>query len=114
MTEVLKASALSSSHHDHGAVGRHDAGRSRRRRHKVERPDGGDPFRSFRGGLYSPHFIAFNRNKRSVVLDLQTEAGKASLRALLAKADVLLDNYRSGVMDRLGLSAAFIQTEYPS
>ncbi len=33
---------------------------------KVERPDGGDPFRSFRGGLYSPHFIAFNRNKRSV------------------------------------------------
>jgi crotonobetainyl-CoA:carnitine CoA-transferase CaiB-like acyl-CoA transferase len=80
---------------------------------KVERPDGGDPFRSFRGGLYSPHFIAFNRNKRSVALDLQTEAGKASLRALLAKADVLLDNYRSGVMDRLGLSAKFIQTEYP-
>jgi formyl-CoA transferase len=80
---------------------------------KVERPDGGDPFRSFRGGLYSPHFIAFNRNKRSVALDLQTEAGKASLRALLAEADVLLDNYRSGVMDRLGLSAQFIQTEYP-
>jgi formyl-CoA transferase len=80
---------------------------------KVERPDGGDPFRSFRGGLYSPHFIAFNRNKRSVALDLQTEAGKASLRALLAKADVLLDNYRSGVMDRLGLSAEFIQSEYP-
>jgi crotonobetainyl-CoA:carnitine CoA-transferase CaiB-like acyl-CoA transferase len=80
---------------------------------KVERPDGGDPFRSFRGGLYSPHFIAFNRNKRSVALDLQTSAGKASLRALLAKADVLLDNYRSGVMDRLGLSAEFIATEYP-
>ena len=80
---------------------------------KVERPDGGDPFRRFRGGLYSPHFIAFNRNKRSAALDLQTEAGKASLRALLAKADVLLDNYRSGVMDRLGLSAEFIRTEYP-
>ena len=57
---------------------------------KVERPDGGDPFRSFRGGLYSPHFIAFNRNKRSVALDLQTDAGKASLRALLAEADVLV------------------------
>jgi crotonobetainyl-CoA:carnitine CoA-transferase CaiB-like acyl-CoA transferase len=80
---------------------------------KVERPDGGDPFRSFRGGLYSPHFIAFNRNKRSVQLDLQTDAGKASLRALLAEADVLLDNYRSGVMERLGLSAEFIETEYP-
>jgi crotonobetainyl-CoA:carnitine CoA-transferase CaiB-like acyl-CoA transferase len=80
---------------------------------KVERPDGGDPFRSFRGGLYSPHFIAFNRNKRSVELDLQTDAGKAALRALLAQADVLLDNYRSGVMERLGLSAEFIETEYP-
>ena len=80
---------------------------------KVERPDGGDPFRSFRGGLYSPHFIAFNRNKRSVTLDLQTETGKASLRALLREADVLLDNYRSGVMDRLGFSAETIRTEYP-
>jgi crotonobetainyl-CoA:carnitine CoA-transferase CaiB-like acyl-CoA transferase len=80
---------------------------------KVERPDGGDPFRSFRGGLYSPHFIAFNRNKRSVALDLQTEAGKASLRGLLRKADVLLDNYRSGVMDRLGFTAEYIRTEYP-
>ena len=80
---------------------------------KVERPDGGDPFRSFRGGLYSPHFISFNRNKRSVALDLQTEAGKTSLRALLATADVLIDNYRSGVMDRLGYSAEFIKTEYP-
>jgi crotonobetainyl-CoA:carnitine CoA-transferase CaiB-like acyl-CoA transferase len=80
---------------------------------KVERPDGGDPFRSFRGGLYSPHFIAFNRNKRSVALDLQTDAGKASLRALLAEADVLLDNYRSGVMERLGFSAESIKTEYP-
>jgi crotonobetainyl-CoA:carnitine CoA-transferase CaiB-like acyl-CoA transferase len=80
---------------------------------KVERPDGGDPFRSFRGGLYSPHFIAFNRNKRSVTLDLQTESGKASLRALLREADVLLDNYRSGVMDRLGFSAEFIRVKYP-
>lgn len=80
---------------------------------KVERPDGGDPFRSFRGGLYSPHFVAFNRNKRSVALDLQTEAGKASLRALLSDADVLIDNYRSGVMDRLGFSAEFIRSKYP-
>ncbi len=80
---------------------------------KVERPDGGDPFRSFRGGLYSPHFIAFNRNKRSIALDLQTEAGKEALRALLRKADVLIDNYRSGVMDRLGFSADYIREQYP-
>ncbi len=80
---------------------------------KVERPETGDPFRSFRGGLYSPHFIAFNRNKRSVALDLQGESGKAALRALLRQADVLIDNYRSGVMERLGFSAEFIRNEYP-
>ena len=36
---------------------------------KLERPDTGDPFRSFKGGLYSPHFQTYNRNKRSVTLD---------------------------------------------
>lgn len=80
---------------------------------KIERPDGGDPFRSFRGGLYSPHFIAFNRNKRSVALDLQSDDGKAALRALLAEADVLVENYRPGVLDRLGFPAETIQSEFP-
>jgi formyl-CoA transferase len=80
---------------------------------KVERPDGGDPFRGFRGGLYSPHFIAFNRNKRSVVLDLQTESGQTALRSLLAGADILIENYRPGVLDRLGLTAEAIRADYP-
>ena len=80
---------------------------------KVERPDGGDPFRSFRGGGDSPHFVAFNRNKRSVTLDLRSKEGLADLNALLAGADVLLDNYRPGVMDRLGLDAETIRTRYP-
>ena len=80
---------------------------------KIERPDGGDPFRSFRGGLYSPHFIAFNRNKRSIRLDLQSEAGKKKLDALLASADVLIENYRPGVMDRLGFGVDAIRSRYP-
>lgn len=80
---------------------------------KIERPDGGDPFRSFRGGLYSPHFVAFNRNKRSVTLDLQTEDGKATLRRLLSGADVLLENFRQGVMDRLGFDAAEMRRSFP-
>lgn len=80
---------------------------------KVERPDGGDPFRSFRGGGDSPHFMAFNRNKRSITLDLRSKEGIADLNALLAGADVLLDNYRPKVMDRLGLDAETIRTRYP-
>ena len=80
---------------------------------KVERPDGGDPFRSFRGGLYSPHFIAFNRNKRSIRLDLQSKAGKTKLDRLLASADVLIENYRPGVMDRLGFGADVLGSRYP-
>ena len=70
---------------------------------KVEHPEGGDPFRSFRGGLYSPHFVAYNRGKRSIKLDLRNEAGREVLRKLLGRADILLENYRAGVMERLGL-----------
>ena len=72
---------------------------------KVEHPDGGDPFRSFRGGLYSPHFVAYNRGKRSIKLDLRTKPGQDVLRKLLVRADVLLENYRAGVMERLGFGA---------
>jgi formyl-CoA transferase len=71
---------------------------------KVEHPNGGDPFRRHAGKLYSPHFAAYNRNKESIQLDLQTEAGQADLLRLLARADVLLENYRPGVMARLGLT----------
>jgi len=69
---------------------------------KVEHPDGGDPFRSFRGGHYSPHFFAYNRGKRGMQLDLRQEAGREALRRLLASADILIENYRAGVMERLG------------
>ena len=69
---------------------------------KVEPPHG-DPFRSFRGGSYSPNFVAYNRGKRSIRLDLRSEAGRAVLIDLVARADVLLENYRPGVMEKLGL-----------
>ena len=73
---------------------------------KVENPEGGDPFRSFRGGLYSPHFCAYNRNKRSVALDLRAPEGKTALEALIARSDVLIVNFRPGVLDRLGFGDA--------
>ena len=69
---------------------------------KVEHPEGGDPFRSFRGGHYSPHFFAYNRGKRGIKLELRQEAGREVLRKLIAQADILMENYRTGVMDRLG------------
>jgi len=80
---------------------------------KVEHPEGGDPFRRHAGELYSPHFVAYNRNKESIQLNLQSEQGKADLARLIARADVLLDNYRSGVMQRLGFDEARLKELNP-
>jgi crotonobetainyl-CoA:carnitine CoA-transferase CaiB-like acyl-CoA transferase len=75
---------------------------------KVEHPQGGDPFHSFRGGFYSPHFVAYNRGKRSVKLDLRNAAGREVLSRLLARADILIENYRAGVIERLGLGTGVL------
>ena len=79
---------------------------------KVERPEG-DPFRAFRGGTYSPHFVAFNRNKRSVVIDLATDAGRDRFLTLVDAADVAIDNVRPGVLERLGLAPALLRERNP-
>lgn len=70
---------------------------------KVERPGTGDPFRSFQGDLYSSHFQAHNRNKRSVTLEYVKPEAAQALDALLRSADVLLLNVRPGVEQRLGV-----------
>ena len=70
---------------------------------KVERPGTGDPFRAFNGGLYSSHFQAHNRNKRSIALDHTSPAASGAMKALLGRADVLLLNVRPGVEEKLGL-----------
>jgi formyl-CoA transferase len=80
---------------------------------KVENPAGGDPFRRSTGGDYSPNFIAYNQNKRSIQLDLASTEGKAKLLDLLASADVLIENFRPGVMDRLGLTAKVLERANP-
>lgn len=76
---------------------------------KVERPGSGDLFRDLPpffnqklGGIENPSFIAWNRNKRSIALDMKHPEGKAVLLDLVAKADVLLQNFRPGVLDKLG------------
>ena len=50
---------------------------------KLEQPGSGDPFRSFRGGLYSPHFQTYNRNKRSITLDTKSSADREVFDALI-------------------------------
>ncbi len=72
---------------------------------KIERPGGGDEMRGYRPrwGSDSAGFALLNRGKRSIVLDLKEEAGRARLAPLLARADVLVEQFRPGVMERLGL-----------
>jgi crotonobetainyl-CoA:carnitine CoA-transferase CaiB-like acyl-CoA transferase len=77
---------------------------------KVENPDGGDPFRATGGGSYGPNFVAYNHGKRSVSLDLKSEQGKFAFRKLLQQSDVLIENCRAGVMEKLGFSAEVIRS----
>ncbi|WP_281301950.1 MULTISPECIES: CaiB/BaiF CoA-transferase family protein [unclassified Iodidimonas] len=69
---------------------------------KVERPETGDPFRAFKGGLYSPHFQTYNRNKRSIALDTRQPEDQAVLHELIKTADVFIQNFRPGVAEKLG------------
>lgn len=73
---------------------------------KVERPGAGDPFRAFRGGLYSPHFQTYNRNKRSIALDTRDPDDLAVFDALIDSADVYIQNFRPGVAERFGAGEA--------
>ncbi len=82
---------------------------------KVENPAGGDDMRRtppFVGGESAP-FMLWNRNKRSVTLDLKSPEGKEAGRRLALSADVLIENFRPGVADRLGLSYAALSAENP-
>jgi crotonobetainyl-CoA:carnitine CoA-transferase CaiB-like acyl-CoA transferase len=70
---------------------------------KVERPGTGDPFRAFKGGLYSPHYQTYNRNKRSIALDTKDAADLETFYQLIATADVFIQNFRPGVAEKLGV-----------
>src|SRR5919106_1897094 len=80
---------------------------------KLERPDGGDPFRSHRSGNYSPAFQAHNRNKRSVAVDYANPEGLAVLHALARSADVFINNNRAGVAERMGFGQAQLRALNP-
>ncbi|KAF0965261.1 CaiB/BaiF CoA transferase family protein [Rhodococcus sp. T7] len=79
---------------------------------KVETPHGGDDTRGWGPPFVEPadtprestYFLSANRNKKSITLDLKSEDGRATLEALVRRADVLMENFRTGVLDRLGFT----------
>ena len=84
---------------------------------KIERPGTGDDTRAwgppFVGGD-AAYFLALNRNKRSVVLDLSTEQGVAAAKRLALRSDVVVENFRPGLMEAFGLGADALRSQEPS
>lgn len=80
---------------------------------KVEQSGQGDPFRAFKGELYSPHFQTYNRGKQSITLDTRKPEDLAILDKLVLEADIFIQNFRPGVADRLGVDAARLRVLNP-
>ena len=84
---------------------------------KVEKPNGGDDNRRMGPPFikdWSAGFLALNRNKRSLVVDLRNEAGQAMFKRLVRDADAVVENFRPGVMERLGLGYESLASIKPS
>ena len=88
---------------------------------KVERPDGGDGMRGWPplstgpdGTRFSYNFASLNRNKRSVALDIKDERERNTILALCEQSDVLVENYRPGVLRRHGLGYEALSSRNPS
>jgi crotonobetainyl-CoA:carnitine CoA-transferase CaiB-like acyl-CoA transferase len=83
---------------------------------KIERPETGDDTRGwgppFVGGD-AAYFLSLNRNKRSVTLDLSSDEGRSAARRLALASDVVVENFRPGLMERFGLDHASLATEHP-
>ncbi|HUG87610.1 MAG TPA: CoA transferase [Actinomycetota bacterium] len=83
---------------------------------KVERPGVGDETRSWGPpfvGEDAAYFLSVNRGKRSVELDLKAEEGSRAARELILRSDVLVENFRPGTMERLGLDPESLRAEHP-
>ena len=79
----------------------------------IARRTWGPPFQQMQGERVAAYFVGINRNKRVMRLDLTTDDGRAVLRALLAEADVLLENFKSGTLDGWGLGHDVIARDFP-
>lgn len=87
---------------------------------KIEKPNGGDGMRAWppffeseEQGDYSANFSSLNRNKRSVVIDFNNKNDLRFLKQLCSKADVIVENFRPGVLKKFGLDYNILSKEYP-
>lgn len=83
---------------------------------KVEPPQSGDPTRAFApgaGGAQAGAFLMLNRNKRGIAVDWKAEGGPAVLRRMLAQCDVVIENFKPGVMERFGLGYESLRQDNP-
>src|SRR5579864_8849701 len=83
---------------------------------KIENPEGGDDTRAYEHaeiGGESAAFLTLNRNKRDIALDFTTAAGRDVARELIAKADVVVENFSSGVMKKYGLDYETVAPHHP-
>lgn len=83
---------------------------------KVELPGSGDPFRKGGGpkGGARPQFLAYNRGKRSITLNVQTPGGQDAYRRLAARVDVVIENFRPGILDALGVGYEALKGDNPA
>ncbi len=83
---------------------------------KVENPDGGDETRQW-GPPYTEgeaaYYLSLNRNKRGITVNLKTDEGRQIVRRLAARADILVENFKTGTLDRLGLGYDTLREDNP-
>src|SRR3546814_276950 len=83
---------------------------------KIENPEGGDDTRGYRPPDYkglSPAFVCYNRKKRSIALDLNKAEDLAKAKALTERADLVIENFRTGLMEKYGLGYADLAPSNP-
>src|ERR1051325_6150098 len=84
---------------------------------KIEQPGKGDDTRAWGPPFLdgeSSYYLSINRNKESVAVDFKTPQGREIVHALAAKADVLVENFRPGTLDAIGLGYAELSARYPA
>src|ERR1700729_3846965 len=80
---------------------------------KIETPGAGDPMREWGRGAKPLWWEVIARNKKSVTINLRTEAGQALSRRLIAKSDIVIENFRPGTLEKWGMGPSVLHADNP-